>query len=129
MYTTKEGAPRMKYMLMMFGDAGTMMETRSPEWIREMIGFMQRLDTELTESGELVFQLGLTDSSTAKVVSIDSGLPVTTDGPYTESKESLIGYWIVDVEDEARALEIASRIAVYSQVVEVRQGADEPPEM
>jgi hypothetical protein len=119
----------MKYMLMMFGDAGTMMETQSPEWIKEMIGFMHQLDTELTDSGELVFQLGLTDSSTAKVVSIDNGLPVTTDGPYAESKESLIGYWIVDVEDEARALEIASRIAVYSQIVEVRQGADEPPEM
>jgi hypothetical protein len=129
MYHHEGGSARMKYMLMMFGDAGTMMETRSPEWIKEMIGFMQRLDTELTDSGELVFQLGLTDSSTAKVVSIDNGLPVTTDGPYAESKESLIGYWIVDVEDEARALEIASRIAVYSQVVEVRQGADEPPEM
>ncbi|MCD6020626.1 MAG: transcription initiation protein [Actinomycetia bacterium] len=119
----------MKYMLMMFGDAETMMETQSPEWIKEMIGFMQRLDTELTESGELVFQLGLTDGSTAKVVRIDNGLPVTTDGPYAESKESLIGYWVVDVEDEARALDIASRIAVYSQIVEVRQGADEPPEM
>jgi hypothetical protein len=119
----------MKYMLMMFGDAGTMMETQSSEWIKEMIGFMQQLDAELTDSGELVFQLGLTDGSTAKVVSIDNGLPVTTDGPYAESKESLIGYWVVDVEDEARALEIASQIAVYSQVVEVRQGGDEPPEM
>jgi hypothetical protein len=118
-----------KYMLMMFGDASTMMETQSPEWIKEMIGFMQQLDADLTEAGELVFQLGLTDASTAKVVSVENGLPVTTDGPYAESKESLIGYWVVDVEDEARAIEIASRIAVYSRVVEIRQGGDEPPEM
>jgi hypothetical protein len=119
----------MKYMLMMFGDAATMMETQSPEWIKEMIGFMQRIDTELTDAGELVFQLGLTDGSTAKVVSIENGLPVTTDGPFAESKESLIGYWVIDVEDEARAIEIASRIAVYSRIVEVRQAGDEPPEV
>jgi hypothetical protein len=119
----------MKYMLMMFGDAATMTETQSPEWIKEMIGFMQRLDTELTEAGELVFQLGLADGSEAKVVSIEDGLPVTTDGPFAESKESLIGYWVVDVEGEARAIEIAGRIAVYSRMVEVRRGGDEPPEI
>lgn len=67
----------MKYMLMVFGDAATMMETRSPEWITEMFGFMQQLDAELTDSVELVFQLGLTDGSTAEVVSIENGIPVT----------------------------------------------------
>jgi hypothetical protein len=40
-------------MIMMFGEAGSMMETASPEWIKEMIGFMADLDRELTESGEL----------------------------------------------------------------------------
>ncbi|MGH3327367.1 MAG: hypothetical protein ACRDPT_06150 [Streptomycetales bacterium] len=30
----------MKHMIMMFGSAAEMMETRSPEWIREVIGFM-----------------------------------------------------------------------------------------
>ena len=44
----------MKYMLMTFGEASTMMEAKSPEWIREMIAFMHRLDEGLRESGELL---------------------------------------------------------------------------
>ena len=110
----------MKYMIMMFGTAGEMMETRSPEWITEMIGFMRGLDRELTESGEMVFNEGLQDGGSAKIVRLADGVPVTTDGPYAEAKESLIGFWILDVADEARILEIAGRIVQYSGVVEVR---------
>ena len=119
----------MKYMIMMFGSAAGMMEVKSPDWIREMIGFMQQLDRDLTNSGELVFNLGLADGSTAKTVSIKDGIPVATDGPFAESKESLIGYWVVDVENEARAIEIASKIVKYSGVVEVRPSPDAPPEV
>jgi hypothetical protein len=107
-------------MIMMFGDAGSMTETASPEWIKEMIGFMDDLGRELTESGELVAGEGLADGSTAKLVKLEDGVPVTTDGPYAESKESLIGFWIVDVADEARVLELGGRIVKYSGVVEVR---------
>ena len=110
----------MKYMIMMFGTAGEMMQTASPEWIKEMIGFMQDLDRELVESGEMVFNEGLQDGDAAKIVRLTDGVPVTTDGPYAEAKESLIGFWILDVADEARILEIAGRIVRYSGVVEVR---------
>ena len=110
----------MKYMVMMFGSAAAMAEERSPEWITEMIGFMQGLGQELTDSGELVFAEGLQDGSAAKIVRLTDGVPVTSDGPYAEAKESLIGFWILDVADEARVLEIAGRIVKYSGVVEVR---------
>ena len=110
----------MKYMIMMFGSAGEMMETRSPEWITEMIGFMRDLDRELVEAGELVFNEGLQDGDAAKIVRLVDGVPVTTDGPYAETKESLIGFWVLDVADEARILEIAGRIVQYSGLVEVR---------
>lgn len=119
----------MKYMIMMFGSAGEMMQTQSPEWIREMVGFMQSLDRELQETGELVTAVGLTDGSAAKVVRLQDGLPVTTDGPFAEAKESVIGFWIVDVDDFARVEEIAGRIVRYSRVVEVRQVAEAPPEV
>ena len=110
----------MKYMIMMFGGAGEMMETKSPDWIKEMIGFMRDLDRELVASGEMVFNEGLQDGGAAKIVRLTDGVPVTTDGPYAEAKESLIGFWILDVADEARILEIAGRIVRYSGVVEVR---------
>jgi hypothetical protein len=119
----------MKYMIMMFGEAATMMDTATPEWIQEMIEFMDQLDKDLTTSGELVFQQGLADGATAKTIRATAGVAVTTDGPFAEAKESLVGFWVVDVESEARALEIAERVVKYAGVVEVRQAMDEPPEM
>jgi hypothetical protein len=107
-------------MIMMFGSAGEMMETQSPEWIKEMIGFMTDFDASLRASGELVFDEGLQDASAAKVVRLTDGVPVTTDGPFAEAKESIIGFWVVDVADEARVLELAGQVVKYSQVVEVR---------
>jgi hypothetical protein len=118
----------MKYMIMMFGSAGEMMEVKSPEWIREMIQFMQQLDADLRASGELVFNAGLQDATAAKTVRLTDGLPVATDGPYAEAKESLIGYWVLDVENEARILELAGQIVEWSQVVEVRP-LGVPPEV
>ncbi len=119
----------MKYMIMMFGSAAEMMETQSPDSIREMIAFMQNLDVELRNAGELVFNAGLADGSTAKTVSLVDGLPVTTDGPFAEAKESLVGYWVLDVENEARAIEVASTIVTYARKVEVRRVMDAPPEV
>lgn len=120
----------MKYMIMMLGDSNTMMEVKSKDWIREMIAFMGTVGTDLSEAGELVDSQGLADPSQAKVVRIENGIPVATDGPYAEAKESLAGYWLVDVEDEARAIEIASRVVAFTkEPIEVRQVMDAPPEV
>ncbi|HET8527235.1 MAG TPA: YciI family protein [Actinomycetota bacterium] len=119
----------MKYLIAMFGDQATMVETRSTEWIKSMIRFMQDLDQELADSGEQVDSEGLADPTQAKTVRFEHGAPVPTDGPFAEAKESLAGYYIVDVEDEARALEIASKIVAFIEgPIEVRQVMDAPPE-
>lgn len=120
----------MKYMIMMLGDQATMMEVKSKEWILDMIEFMGKMGTDLTESGELVDSRGLADPSQAKTVSISNGIPVATDGPYAEAKESLAGYWLVDVESEDRAIEIASTVVAFTkEPLEVRQVMDAPPEL
>ena len=116
----------MKYMVMMFGNAGDMMQTQSPEWISEMIGFMMAVDDDLRQRGEMVFNAGLADSTTARLVHADGAV---TDGPFAESKESLIGFWIIDVESDERLVEFATSIAKYSQVVEVRPIGEAPPEV
>ena len=118
----------MKYMIMTFGDTSAL-QGRSPEWIKAMIEFMQRIDVELTESGELVFQQGLADPSQARTVRVQQGVPVATDGPFAESRASLVGFWVVDVENEARAVEIAARISQDADApIEVRQCMDAPPD-
>ena len=72
---------------------------------------------------------GLADGSQAKTVRFENGISVATDGPFAESKESLVGYWIVDVESEERAIEIASRIVAFVKApIEVRRVMDAPPD-
>jgi hypothetical protein len=117
----------MKWMILMFGDQATMVETRSTEWIKAMIQFMTDLDRELAGSGELLASEGLADPSQATTVRFQDGVPVPTDGPFAESKESLAGYYIVEGTEE-RAIEIASRIVAFIQgPIEVRQVMDAPP--
>jgi hypothetical protein len=119
----------MKYMIMTFGSAEAGLEAMGKEWMLKMIQFMRNLDDDLRKSGELVSNEGLADGSQAKTVRFENGISVATDGPFAEAKESLVGYWIVDVESEARAIEIASRIVDFvKQPIEVRQVMDAPPE-
>jgi hypothetical protein len=116
-------------MIMTFGSAEAGLEAMGREWMLEMIEFMHTLDKDLKQSGELVDGQGLADGSQAKTVRFNNGIPVPTDGPFAESKESLVGYWIVDVESEERAVEIASRIVAFVKVpIEVRRVMDAPPE-
>jgi hypothetical protein len=119
----------MKYMIMTFGSAEAGIEAMGREWMREMVQFMHGLDKDLRESGELVDDHGLADGSQAKTVRFQNGIPVATDGPFAESKESLVGYWIVDVESEQRAIDIASRIVAFVKApIEVRRVMDAPPD-
>jgi hypothetical protein len=120
----------MKYMILTFGDQATMMQERTVEWVREMIQFMGKLNADLKKTGEWVTAEGLSDPTKAKTVRFQGGVPVATDGPFAEAKEALAGYWIVDVESEARAVEIASRVVAYiERPIEIRQVMSAPPEL
>lgn len=93
------------------------------------IRFQQVLNEQLLASGELLDAQGLAGPEAAKFVVWDGvGAPVVTDGPYAESKELLAGYRLVEVETEARALEIAAQasaapspVGPIRQPIEVRQ--------
>lgn len=119
----------MKYMLMMFGDGSEMAATADPAWVREMIAFMTDFDDELRKTGELVEAHGLAFPSTAKTVRYADGQVAVTDGPYAESKESLAGFWILDVVSEERAVELAGRVAYWSRETELREVADQAPDI
>ena len=108
----------------------------APEDIKAHIDFQIAFNAELLETGELVDANGLAGPEEAKyVVSDGVSAPVITDGPYTEGKELLAGYRIIDVDSLERALEIAARAsaapgyqgAPVRQAIEVRQIMS-PPE-
>jgi hypothetical protein len=78
----------------------------------------------LKESGELILTQALVDPSQAAVVRVRDGRPVVTDGPFLEAKEYLGGFYLIDCEDKARAIELAAQIpdtAIEGLGVEVRQ--------
>lgn len=104
----------MKYMLMMAGSQQDwqQMATWSADDIKAHILFMQTFNDSLVESGEFVDGQGLAGPEQTKVVQArPDGTPVVTDGPFPETKEFLAGYWIVDVDSEGRALELAGQIS------------------
>jgi hypothetical protein len=68
------------------------------------------LDAALIGSGELVMSAGLADPVVGRTVRVRAGVVASTDGPYAEAKEHLVGYYVVDCEDLERATAIAARI-------------------
>jgi hypothetical protein len=58
--------------------------------------------------------------STARLYRWDAGRPVVTDGPYSEAKEHLAGFFLVDVETQERAESIAARLSGPGETVELR---------
>jgi hypothetical protein len=92
------------------GDCDVPMPEWSPTDIQAHIDFQHRLNKELEDSGELADAQGLAGPELAKIVRSDGvGAPAVTDGPFLEGKEFLAGYRMIDVESEARAIEIAAR--------------------
>ena len=127
----------MKYMLMMkyYVEGVPPIDTWTPEDIQRHIQFQNDLDASLMASGELVGAAGLAWPDQAKLVRSDGLNPaVITDGPFPESKEFLAGFWTVDVESEARAVEIAAQASAapgpdgvpIQQVIEVRALMEAP---
>ena len=65
-------------------------------------------EQELMAGGHWVFAGGLASPGTATVVDGRDGEAVFTDGPYLESKEHIIGFWIIDAPDLDVALKLAA---------------------
>jgi hypothetical protein len=83
----------------------------------EYAAFMQ----EFTDSKELAGGERLRGAETATLVRVRDGKTTTTDGPFAETREQLGGYFIVDVPDLDRALEVAAKIpSARTGVIEVR---------
>jgi hypothetical protein len=103
----------MKYILLMSGTKSGVggYHAWSQKDIETHMAALRGITKELTESGEFVATQGLAEPAEAMVVRGEkNGMPVT-DGIFPESKEFLLGYWIVDVATPARAYAIAGRIS------------------
>jgi hypothetical protein len=98
----------MKYILLIYNNPA-MLAAFSEEELNEVMGTVEEIMRELTESGEWIGGEGLADASQAKTVRVRGGVPAITDGPFVEAKEQLAGYCLFECETLERATEIAAR--------------------
>ncbi|BDT86652.1 YciI family protein [Nocardia cyriacigeorgica] len=92
-----------------------------PEPERERINAdFERLLTEMQDNGELVGGEALGAPEAARLYRWDDGKPLPTDGPYSEAKEHLAGFFLIDVDSLERAEQIAAQFAGPGETVELR---------
>ena len=86
------------------------------------VAAMMKYNESLQKAGVLLALDGLHPPSMGARVSFSGGKPKVTDGPFTEAKEVLGGYWMIEVKSKEEAIAWASRCpASDNEVIEVRQ--------
>ncbi|MFF3223076.1 YciI family protein [Nocardia suismassiliense] len=80
----------------------------------------EKLLGEMQEKGELLAGEALGAPESSRLYRWGDGKPLVTDGPYSEAKEHLAGFFLIDVENHARAEEIAAQFAGPGETVELR---------
>ncbi|HTA07297.1 MAG TPA: YciI family protein [Streptosporangiaceae bacterium] len=108
-----------QYLLALYRDYAVPL---SPERSQQVWAGVNALGDRMTDAGAFVFKGGLQGGAeSATVVRQSGGDFLMTDGPYTETKEHLAGFWIINAADLDEALEWAKLAAAAEQrPIEVR---------
>ena len=83
-------------------EAGVMPEEK-------LIAAMAKYNEELVKAGVLLDLSGLKPSSKGARIKYSGGKRTVIDGPFSETKELIAGYWLIDVKSREEALEWAQR--------------------
>ena len=97
-------------------------EAPAEDVVQEMYAAVDKFNAKVQEAGIWVFAGGLHPADTATVVDgTNGGDPVITDGPFSEAKEQIGGFWIIEVPDLDEAMKWAAEGSAACQGrVEVR---------
>jgi hypothetical protein len=76
---------------------------------KEMLEAMGKFNEEMVEAGVMLAGEGLQASSKGARIRFNQGKPIVTDGPFTESKELIAGFWIIQVKSKQEATEWMKR--------------------
>lgn len=91
----------------------------------EIVAAMSRYNEELTKAGALLSLDGLLAPTKGARLTFSGGTSTVTDGPFTEAKEVIGGYWIIQAKSKQEAIEWAKRCPLDGgAVLEVRQVAE-----
>lgn len=84
-------------------EAGVMPEEK-------LLAAMAKYNEELVKAGVLLDATGLQPSSKGARVKFSGGKRIVIDGPFTESKELIAGYWLIQVKSKEEAIDWAKRV-------------------
>lgn len=94
---------------------------------------MRKFNQDMTKAGILLAAEGLHATSKGSRIRVSGGKRVITDGPFTEAKEVIAGFWIIQVKSKEEAIEWAKRCPLPENgLIEIRQvfeNCDFPPEL
>src|SRR3984957_4015505 len=99
----------MKYLMLIYGNEEKWASFPAEAW-PEAIAKQDAFNKKYAGTGELLGAYGLGTAAQAKLVrrAQATALPTVTDGQYQETKEYIASFYLLDVESEERALEIAA---------------------
>jgi hypothetical protein len=80
----------------------------------------EQVMAELQANGELVGGEALGDPASARLYRWQDGAALASDGPYSETKEHFAGFFLIDVDSQARAEEVAAKFSGPGETVELR---------
>jgi len=99
---------------------------------RELVTAVRKYSDEMRKAGVLLLAEGLHPNSKATRIKMSGGKREFRDGPFTEAKEMIAGFWLIQVKSREEALEWASRCPLAEgEIVEIRpvfENTDFPPE-
>jgi hypothetical protein len=95
-------------------EAGVMPDEKS-------LAAMARYNEEMVKAGVMLDGSGLQATAKGARVRFAGGKPQVTDGPFSETKELVAGYWLIQVKSKAEAVEWAKRVPFVDGEIEIRQ--------
>jgi hypothetical protein len=100
----------------------------------ELVTAMRKYDLEMTKAGIMLACEGLHPTSEGARLPVSGGKPVITDGPFTEAKEVIAGFWMIQAKSKEEALEWAKRCPLpEGGILDINQifepATDFPPEL
>jgi hypothetical protein len=113
----------MRFMVIMYpgamAEAGVLPDEKS-------LTEMGKFNEELVKAGVMLDGAGLHPSSKGARIRFAGRKPSVSDGPFTESKEMVGGFWMIQVKSKEEAVEWFKRCPVVGdEMIEIRQVAEE----
>lgn len=108
----------MRFMMIVKGDDRTEAGVLPTE---QELADMAKYNEQLVKAGVMLAGEGLQPTSKGAKVRFDGAKRTVIDGPFTEAKEVIAGFWLIQVKSREEAVEWAKRVPFTEGEVELRQ--------